>query len=141
MSDATQVSGNLVAVLSTSTATPMPVTTYKDSELRQYPGWDIAVGIRNVRLRLDGSQPKDIPGAVMGLDYLAAHADKLLAQRDALQSQVAELTGELNARKVDADEVSKRCGELRAALNEAIDKLDRGFYAADISTRLRAALA
>ncbi len=65
---------------------------------------------------------------------------QVLAQRDALLAQVAELTGELNARKVDADEVSKRCGEMRAALNEAIDKLDRGFSHANVATCLRAML-
>ncbi len=30
-------------------------------------------------------------------------------------AQVAELTGELNARKVDCADLAKRCGELRAA--------------------------
>ncbi len=75
-------------------------------------------------------------------DYLATvrSYDAMTAERDALAKQVAELTGELNARKVDACEVSKRCGELRAALNEAIDKLDRGFSHANVATCLRAML-
>ncbi len=49
---------------------------------------------------------------------------QVLAQRDALLAQVAELTGELNARKVDACEVSKRCGELRAAAEALLPLLD-----------------
>ncbi len=67
--------------------------------------------------------------------------NKIAQERHALWQDYLATVRSYDAMTAERDALSKQVGVLRAALSEAIDRLDRGFYAADVSTRLRSALA